>query len=74
MFDYENKRMLYNSGFNPEFKNLSVGIINTYFCIKDAIEKKFDSFDFLKGNEDYKFRLGANKITKVYTIKITKNN
>ncbi len=74
MFDYKNKRMLYNSGFNPEFKNLSVGLINTYFCIKDAIEKKFDSFDFLKGNEEYKFRLGANKITKVYTINITKNN
>jgi len=73
MFDYQNKRMLYNSGFNPEFKNLSVGIINTYFCIKDAIEKKFDSFDFLKGNEDYKFRLGANEITKIYTINVSKN-
>ena len=73
MFDYRNKRMLYNSGFNPEFKNLSVGIINTYFCIKDAIEKKFDSFDFLKGNEDYKFKLGANKITKIYTINVSKN-
>ena len=73
MFDYQNKRMLYNSGFNPKFKNLSVGIINTYFCIKDAIEKKFDSFDFLKGNEDYKFRLGANKITKIHTINVTKN-
>ena len=58
-FDYDNKYLLYNSGYNPEFSNLSVSLINKAFSIKDAIENGKSEFNFLKGVERYKYHLGA---------------
>tara|TARA_Y100000996_G_scaffold411438_1_gene395586 strand:+ start:2207 stop:3184 length:978 start_codon:yes stop_codon:yes gene_type:complete len=58
-FDYDNKYLLYNSGYNPEFASLSVSLINKSFSIKTAIEKGKSEFNFLKGVERYKYHLGA---------------
>ncbi len=69
-FDYENKLYLYNSGYDPEYRFLSVGLMLILFCIKDSIEKNKDTFDFLKGNEDYKYRLGASEVP-LYRCQIT---
>ena len=63
-FDYANSYLLYNSGYNPEYAHLSVGLLNKAICIKDAIQLGRHSFNFLKGSERYKYDLGAkNKIT-----------
>ncbi|MFO7890869.1 MAG: GNAT family N-acetyltransferase [bacterium] len=61
-FDYQNKRYLYNSGYDPKFRHLSVGLLLKIFCIKESIEKNKTKFDFLKGNEAYKYRLGAREV------------
>ncbi len=58
-FDYDNKYLLYNSGYDPEFSNLSVSLLNKALSIKDAIEKGKSEFNFLKGVEKYKYHLGA---------------
>ena len=58
-FDYKNCRLLYNSGYNPEYSHYSVGILLKTFCIRDAIEEGKDYFDFLKGNESYKYNMGG---------------
>jgi hypothetical protein len=39
-----------------------VGIISKVRCIQDSIEKKKKLFDFLKGNEPYKYYLGGQEI------------
>ena len=57
--DYNGSRFLYNSGYNPEFSFLSVGLILKAFTVRDAIESGFQYFDFLRGNEPYKYHLGA---------------
>ncbi len=68
-FDYANSYLLYNSGYNPKYAHLSVGLLNKAICIKDAIKLGRDSFNFLKGSERYKYDLGAkNKIT--YRLKV----
>tara|TARA_A100001037_G_C15153363_1_gene641307 strand:- start:8513 stop:9484 length:972 start_codon:yes stop_codon:yes gene_type:complete len=70
-FDYDNQRLLYNSGNNHEFDYYSVGLLLHSFAIKDAIEHNLHYFDFLRGDEQYKYRLGGIDNT-VYSIQVTK--
>ena len=58
-FDYVDSYLLYNSGYDPEYSNLSVGLLNKAMAIKQAIEAGKRSFDFLRGDERYKYDLGG---------------
>ena len=59
-FDYGNNILVYNSGYDPmQFSHLSPGIVVTARCIEHAIELGRAKFDFLRGNEVYKYRFGA---------------
>lgn len=62
-FDYNNSVFLYNNGYDPKHSFLSVGLISKVLCLKDSVEKGRSKFDFLKGAEDYKYRLGGKEIT-----------
>tara|TARA_Y100001970_G_scaffold103268_1_gene129601 strand:- start:2006 stop:2959 length:954 start_codon:yes stop_codon:yes gene_type:complete len=66
-----NIRYLYNSGFDPSFNNFSSGLLNHAFAIKRSIEKKYDIFDFMRGNERYKYDLGGID-TQLYTVILEK--
>jgi CelD/BcsL family acetyltransferase involved in cellulose biosynthesis len=60
IFDYNDQFLLYNSGFDPaQFNNLSTGNVLTAYTIKQAIEQRKTVYDFLRGDEVYKFRFGA---------------
>ena len=62
-FDYGAARLLYNSGFNPDYSFYSVGLLLKALCVKDAIEEGKAYFDFLRGSEPYKYDLGGkNKV------------
>ena len=50
---------MYNSGFDPAFADLSVGLLLKATTIRDAIERGLDSFEFLRGDEQYKYHLGG---------------
>lgn len=50
---------LYNSSYNPELSESSPGVVLLGRLIELTIERQKPIFDFLKGNEHYKFRLGA---------------
>ncbi|MDZ4764973.1 MAG: GNAT family N-acetyltransferase [Chloroflexota bacterium] len=59
-FDYNGKILVYNSGLLPErYSNLSTGIVLLAYNIRHAIETGHHIFDFLRGNETYKYRMGA---------------
>jgi len=58
-FDYRSTRYLYNNGYDQRFGALGVGLICKILTIKDAIEKGMKNYDFLKGAEAYKHRLGG---------------
>jgi CelD/BcsL family acetyltransferase involved in cellulose biosynthesis len=58
-FDYKDQILVYNSGLNPDYAALSPGIVLISYNIQYAIEHKRKVFDFLQGNEEYKYRLGA---------------
>lgn len=65
IFKFKDEILLYNSGFDPKFSYLSPGLLLKAYLIKDAIEKGFKKFDFLRGGERYKYDLGG-KERKLY--------
>ena len=62
-FDYNNRMYLYNSGYDPRYISLSVGLLSKVLSIKESIEEGRNRFDFLKGDETYKYQLGGKEIS-----------
>jgi CelD/BcsL family acetyltransferase involved in cellulose biosynthesis len=71
-FDYRDSIYLYNSGYDPQYGSLSVGLLSKALCIKDSIERGKKRFDFLKGREAYKSRLGGREVA-IYNCQIVLN-
>jgi len=69
-FDYRDCVYLYNSGYNPEYRSLSVGLLSKVLCIKDSIARGKKRFDFLKGGEVYKYHIGGTEVP-LYNCQIT---
>ncbi len=61
-FDYNESVYLYNSGYDTRYSSLSVGLLSKVLSIKDSIERGKKRYDFLKGAEEYKYRLGGREI------------
>lgn len=61
LFSYSDRSgvYLYNSSYDPELGDASPGIAIVGTMIETAIDEGLPRFDFLKGDEVYKFRLGA---------------
>ena len=68
-FDYNDKVYLYNSGYDPEYGYVSAGLLSKLLSIKDSIERGRKVYDFLKGPEEYKYRLGGREIP-IYSCRI----
>lgn len=49
----------YNAGMEPGTRELSPGIVGTAAYLRDRIERGESRFDFLRGNEPYKYHWGA---------------
>lgn len=59
-FVYDNRVMVYNSGHaHQDFGDLSPGIVLLAYNIRHAIEQGFTHYDFLRGDEAYKYRMGG---------------
>ncbi len=69
-FNYNGTMYLYNSSYNPQYNHLSVGLLNKVLCIKESIQEGRKIFNFLKGNEQYKFYLGGHEVP-IFSSQIT---
>lgn len=59
-FEYERRFWLYNSGYDPEsHAQLSPGWVLLSYAIQYAITAGCQVFDFMQGNEEYKYRFGS---------------
>ena len=58
MLEWEDTVGLYNSGFAPERAALSPGLVLLAGVVRDAIERGRRRFDFLRGEERYKYEFG----------------
>ena len=61
-FDYNNCVYLYNSGYAPQYDSLSVGLLCKVLSIQESIQEGKKRFDFLKGDETYKYQLGGREV------------
>ena len=61
-FNHDSRAYLYNSGFDARFSSLSVGLLCKVYSIRDSIQNGSESYDFLKGAESYKYRLGGQEV------------
>ncbi|HTX79955.1 MAG TPA: GNAT family N-acetyltransferase [Longilinea sp.] len=58
-FDYLNRLWIYNSGLDPRFNEFSPGWVLLGYLLQWANENKRTEFDFMRGDEEYKYRFGA---------------
>ena len=59
-FEYDRRFLLYNSGYDPQaHAQLSPGWVNLAYAIQYAIALGCTHFDFMQGDEEYKYRFGA---------------
>ncbi len=58
-FDYRNKLWGYNAGVNRAYMDLSPGWVLLAHVIQWCCENGRAEFDFMRGDEEYKYRLGA---------------
>jgi CelD/BcsL family acetyltransferase involved in cellulose biosynthesis len=58
-FDYKNKLWGYNSGVNRDFMDLSPGWVLLTNQIQWACDHGRTEFDFMRGDEEYKYRFGG---------------
>jgi CelD/BcsL family acetyltransferase involved in cellulose biosynthesis len=69
-FIYQNDVLVYNSGLNLEVgAALSPGIILLANLIREAIEQGRSRFDFLRGDEKYKYQMGGQD-TQVFMMTV----
>jgi len=58
-FDYLDRLLVYNSGIDPAYQALSPGWALLGHLIQSAAEDGKAAVDFMRGDEDYKLRLGG---------------
>ena len=58
-FDYQGRLWAYNSGFSPKYNDLSPGWVLLGLELRWANERGYQEYDFMRGNEEYKYRFGA---------------
>lgn len=68
-FSYNQTVSVYNGGFDPAQSKLAPGMVLSGYALQYAIEQQYRVFDFLRGDERYKYNLGGVD-QKLYTITI----
>jgi CelD/BcsL family acetyltransferase involved in cellulose biosynthesis len=69
-FDFNENYLVYNSGYDPNlYSSLSTGIVLLAYCIRDAVDSGRRVFDFLRGEEEYKYRFGGVR-TEIHNLRL----
>jgi CelD/BcsL family acetyltransferase involved in cellulose biosynthesis len=67
VFAYKKNAFFYQNGWEPGLARYGIGIYNIQESLRHAAASGFLTFDFLRGEEDYKYKL-CNEIRQAYTI------
>ena len=58
-FDFNNHIWVYNSGMDYKYREYSPGWVLLGYLLRWANEQGRVAFDFMRGDEDYKYRFGG---------------
>ena len=72
VIEYASIYFLYNSAYSLDYNSYSVGLVSKIIALKESIESNLGAFNFLRGNERYKYELGGADL-KLYEIKLLLN-
>jgi len=72
-FVHGDRLYLYNSGYDPAYAAHSVGIAAVGLLLRQVADEGLAIFDFLQGNETYKYMLGAQD-APVYRAIVTRES
>lgn len=67
-FPYRNTLFSYLSAFDPEYESFGFGRLLLYHSMQYAFKEHYRSWNFLRGNEPYKFDWGAKSTPKCRVI------
>jgi len=67
VFVYKGNAYFYQNGWDPVYAAYGVGILNIQYAIRYAIELGCKSFDFLRGDEAYKYKFGED-VRQAYSL------
>jgi CelD/BcsL family acetyltransferase involved in cellulose biosynthesis len=62
-FDYKSTVYLYNNGYDRRFSHLSAGLMSYVYSIRESVSLARKKFNFLRGGERYKGRLGGRPVS-----------
>ncbi len=68
-FRYKRWFCFYQSGFDPDYANYSVGLATLALTIQSAIAEGAEEYDFLHGDESYKF-LWARSVRTLHRLEL----
>jgi CelD/BcsL family acetyltransferase involved in cellulose biosynthesis len=71
-FDYRSTVYLYNNGYDRHFSHLSVGLLSKVLSIQESIKRGRKKYNFLRGSEAYKGRLGGHPVRLYHCESILK--
>lgn len=71
-FAYKKNAFFYQNGWAPEFGRHGVGLIGIQHAIRHAIRAGFSTFDFLRGEEEYKYKF-CRDLRYAYVVRIFGN-
>jgi len=67
IFRHKSHYYFYQNGWNPDFSKYSIGMLHLIMFIEYAIQNGAKTFDLLRGDEGYKYKL-SNDTRKTYII------
>lgn len=68
-FQLDRAFYLYNSAYEPDFRQASPGFVLVAELIEDCISRGLEIFDFLRGPERYKYQLGSEAVP-LYNVRL----
>ena len=71
VIDYDETYFLYNNAYSLLYNSFSVGLVSKIYAIKESLERDKKNFNFLRGDEKYKYHLGGKDIV-IYTAEVQK--
>jgi len=72
-FIYDNRIWLYNSGWEWAYRDFSPGWVQLAYLIRWATENGIEVFDFMRGDEPYKYKFGGVD-RHVWQVRLTPGN
>ncbi|MBU1057117.1 MAG: GNAT family N-acetyltransferase [Proteobacteria bacterium] len=73
LFQYKKQLFFYQNGWEPEFAQVSIGLVHIKMAVEEAIGEKYLSFDMLRGDEQYKYKF-SNDVRNIFSLMMFNNN